>query len=116
VTSLDNAKSSPVRGRTVALHRSQPHDAPLNSPQSGNPLFEYIRPNVKPKKSNSPSGTRQIPVLSSFTVAVLIALKAAGYRGWLVVEAEQDPAKAPPLVYARRGFVHLSAAVRETGW
>jgi hypothetical protein len=46
---------------------------------------------------------------------VLIALKAADYRGWLVVEAEQDPAKAPPLVYARRGFVHLSAAVRETG-
>jgi sugar phosphate isomerase/epimerase len=39
-----------------------------------------------------------------------------GYRGWLVVEAEQDPAKAPPLVYARRGFAHLSAAVRETGW
>ena len=26
LTSLDNAKSSPVRGRTVALHRSQPHD------------------------------------------------------------------------------------------
>jgi sugar phosphate isomerase/epimerase len=48
--------------------------------------------------------------------AVLIALKAADYRGWLVVEAEQDPAKTPPLVYARRGFVHLSAAVRETGW
>jgi inosose dehydratase len=48
--------------------------------------------------------------------AVLIALKAADYRGWLVVEAEQDPAKVPPLVYARRGFVHLSAAVRETGW
>jgi inosose dehydratase len=48
--------------------------------------------------------------------AVLTALKAADYHGWLVVEAEQDPAKAPPLVYARRGFAHLSAAVRETGW
>ena len=48
--------------------------------------------------------------------AVLIALKAANYRGWLVVEAEQDPAKAPPLVYARRGFVHLTAALRDTGW
>jgi inosose dehydratase len=48
--------------------------------------------------------------------AVLAALKAADYRGWLVVEAEQDPARAPPLVYARRGFVHLSAAVRDTGW
>src|SRR5216684_3821319 len=30
---------------------------------------EYIRPNVKPKKSNSPSGTVQICVLSSFTVS-----------------------------------------------
>src|ERR1700730_14938512 len=30
---------------------------------------EYIRPNVKPKKSNSPSGTLQTCVLSSFTVS-----------------------------------------------
>ena len=48
--------------------------------------------------------------------AVLTALKAADYHGWLVVEAEQDPAKAPPLIYARRGFVHLTAVVRDTGW
>ena len=44
------------------------------------------------------------------------ALKAADYRGWLVVEAEQDPAKAPPLVYACRGFADLSAALRDMGW
>ena len=49
-------------------------------------------------------------------VAVLGALRAANYRGWLVVEAEQDPAKAPPLVYARRGFAYLSAALRDMGW
>ena len=49
-------------------------------------------------------------------VAVLGALKAANYHGWLVVEAEQDPAKAPPLVYARRGFAYLSAALRDMGW
>src|SRR5713226_8360280 len=30
---------------------------------------ENICPNVKPRKSNSPSGTRQIRVLSSFTVS-----------------------------------------------
>jgi inosose dehydratase len=48
--------------------------------------------------------------------AVLTALKAANYHGWLVVEAEQDPAKAPPLIYARRGFVHLTAALRDAGW
>jgi len=48
--------------------------------------------------------------------AVLPALKAADYRGWLVAEAEQDPAKAPPLVYAHRAFAHLSSMVRDTGW
>jgi inosose dehydratase len=48
--------------------------------------------------------------------AVFTALKAANYHGWLVVEAEQDPAKAPPLVYARRGFAHLTTVVRDTGW
>jgi inosose dehydratase len=46
---------------------------------------------------------------------MLEALAAAEYRGWLVVEAEQDPAKAPPLAYARLGFAHLSAAVARTG-
>jgi inosose dehydratase len=40
--------------------------------------------------------------------AVLGALKQAGYAGWLVVEAEQDPAKAPPLAYARMGHAHIS--------
>jgi myo-inosose-2 dehydratase len=39
----------------------------------------------------------------------------ADYRGWLVVEAEQDPAKAPPLAYARLGFAHLRAAAAKAG-
>jgi inosose dehydratase len=47
--------------------------------------------------------------------AVLAALAAADYRGWPVVEAEQDPAKAPPLAYARLGFAHLSAAAARAG-
>jgi inosose dehydratase len=47
--------------------------------------------------------------------AVLAALAAADYRGWLVVEAEQDPAKAPPLAYARLGFAYLSAAAARAG-
>ena len=48
-------------------------------------------------------------------VAALQPLATAGYKSWLVVEAEQDPAKAPPLDYARRGFRHLSGAAAETG-
>lgn len=43
---------------------------------------------------------------------VLPPLAAAGYRGWLVVEAEQDPAKAHPLTYARMGYASLAALAR----
>lgn len=40
--------------------------------------------------------------------AVLPPLAAAGYAGWLVVEAEQDPAKAHPLTFARLGHDNLA--------
>jgi len=33
-------------------------------------------------------------------------VKASGYRGWMVVEAEQDPAKAPPKAAVARAFAH----------
>ena len=33
----------------------------------------------------------------------LAAAEEIGYEGWMVVEAEQDPAKAPPLEYAKKG-------------
>jgi inosose dehydratase len=40
--------------------------------------------------------------------AVLPPVAAAGYAGWLVVEAEQDPAIAHPLTYARMGHDNLA--------
>jgi inosose dehydratase len=46
---------------------------------------------------------------------ILAVLREAGYAGWIVVEAEQDPAKAHPLTYARMGFEYLSAAVAKAG-
>jgi len=33
------------------------------------------------------------------------------YRGWLVVEAEQDPVVAPSQVYAQKGYAHLRRLV-----
>ena len=39
--------------------------------------------------------------------AVLATLHAAGYQGWLVVEAEQDPAVAPSYAYANKGYQTL---------
>ncbi|RXT55349.1 myo-inosose-2 dehydratase [Bosea sp. Tri-44] len=38
-----------------------------------------------------------------------------GYSGWVVVEAEQDPEKAHPLTYARKGVAHLKQSLKEAG-
>jgi inosose dehydratase len=43
--------------------------------------------------------------------AVLTALREAGYQGWLVVEAEQDPAVAPSYRYAGMGYRTLRSIV-----
>lgn len=43
--------------------------------------------------------------------AVLSTLHEAGYQGWLVVEAEQDPAVAPSFQYASLGYQTLRGIV-----
>ncbi len=40
--------------------------------------------------------------------ALLDVLLGADYHGWLVVEAEQDPAVAPSYVYAKKRLRHLA--------
>ncbi len=47
---------------------------------------------------------------------ILKILHDAGYSGWLVVEAEQDPKKAHPLTYATMGFQNLSRMASEAGF
>lgn len=47
--------------------------------------------------------------------AVFEQLARSNYRGWLVVEAEQDPAKAHPLTYAKLGFKNASALASQAG-
>jgi myo-inosose-2 dehydratase len=39
----------------------------------------------------------------------------AGYAGWVVVEAEQDPAKAHPLTYAKTGYSNLRGYLADAG-
>ncbi len=39
-----------------------------------------------------------------------------GYRGWLVVEAEQDPRKAHPLTYANMGHRNLRSMAIAAGF
>lgn len=48
-------------------------------------------------------------------VAALRPVAEAGYSGWVVCEAEQDPAKANPLVYARKGHATLVDTVTRLG-
>ena len=54
--------------------------------------------------------------LSVFTVpgdgivdfkAIFAGLDKLDYKGWLVVEAEQDPAKANPLEYAKKARAYI---------
>src|SRR5690606_5148422 len=48
-------------------------------------------------------------------VALMQALAGIGYSGWLVVEAEQDPAKADPRAYSAIGIETLRAAAARAG-
>lgn len=48
--------------------------------------------------------------------AIIGRLADKGYQGWFVVEAEQDPVKAPPLAYARIGYRAMHEALSEAGY
>ena len=41
-------------------------------------------------------------------------LKEKNYSGWLVVEAEQDPAKANPFEYAKIGYKYLTETLNKS--
>ncbi|MBU4683795.1 myo-inosose-2 dehydratase [Cedecea davisae] len=62
------------------------------------------------------SGVFTVPGDGSVNYPPIMALlKKQGYQGWLVVEAEQDPAVAHPLTYARLGYNNLSQLARHAG-
>jgi inosose dehydratase len=80
-----------------------------------------VRPDVLADVRNRDTSFLDAVLAGVFTVpgdgsvdydAVLAPLAAARYRGWLVVEAEQDPAIAHPLTYATLGHRHLVALAR----
>ena len=47
--------------------------------------------------------------------SIFAVLKESNYSGWLVVEAEQDPAVAHPLTYAKLGYANLTKLCAEAG-
>ncbi len=63
------------------------------------------------------AGVFTVPGDGSLEFAELArSLAEIDYRRWVVVEAEQDPAKAPPLEYAKIGHRHLSEVFTAAGF
>ena len=48
--------------------------------------------------------------------AVAREMMAIGYEGWFLVEAEQDPARANPFEYSRKGRIALAEALAAAGY
>lgn len=82
----------------------------------GHVHFKDIRPEVvKDVRDNNKSFLDAV-IAGAFTVpgdgcidfqAVANKLKDMNYSGWIVVEAEQDPAKANPFTYSKKGYDHI---------
>jgi inosose dehydratase len=79
-----------------------------------------VRPDVVRLARNRNWSFLQSVLNGAFTVpgdgvvdftALLGILHTHGYRGWLVVEAEQDPVVAPSYEYAEKGYRHLRELV-----
>ncbi len=84
-----------------------------------------VRPDVLHRALTEDSSFMDAVIDGIFTVpgdgaidfaAILTTLAGAGYEGWLVVEAEQDPATAHPLTYATMGHDNLRALAEEAGF
>jgi inosose dehydratase len=79
-----------------------------------------VRPGLIDKARNDGWSFLRGVLAGTFTVpgdgvidynTVLAVLHEAGYQGWLVVEAEQDPAVAPSYTYAKKGYDTLKRIV-----
>ncbi|MES2979515.1 MAG: myo-inosose-2 dehydratase [Pseudomonadota bacterium] len=79
-----------------------------------------VRPSVMATARNDGWSFLQGVINGTFTVpgdgpidyaGILGFLKSSGYEGWLVVEAEQDPAVAPSYRYAKLGYDTLRGIV-----
>lgn len=78
--------------------------------------FKDIRPDIVKDVRDNRRSFLDAVIAGAFTVpgdgcidfhAVGKALKGMDYSGWIVVEAEQDPAKAPPKEYSQKGYDHI---------
>ena len=86
--------------------------------------FKDIRPDVVAEVRSKRLSFLDAVIAGAFTVpgdgcidfhAVGKALKAMDYSDWIVVEAEQDPAKAPPKEYSQMGYDHILDVLKASG-
>ena len=86
--------------------------------------FKDIRPDVVNDVRDNRRSFLDAVIGGAFTVpgdgcidfhAVGKALKGMNYSGWIVVEAEQDPAKAPPKEYSQMGYDHIKDVLTANG-
>ena len=86
--------------------------------------FKDIRPDVVKSIRENRGSFLDAVIAGAFTVpgdgcidfhAVGKALKGMDYSGWIVVEAEQDPAKAPPKEYSQMGYDHIIDVLKASG-
>jgi inosose dehydratase len=60
------------------------------------------------------AGVFTVPGDGCVDFAAVLAAMPTRYSGWVVVEAEQDPAIAKPLQYAQMGYRHLSSLLQQS--
>ncbi|WP_299690411.1 myo-inosose-2 dehydratase [uncultured Tateyamaria sp.] len=86
--------------------------------------YKDIRPEVVKDVRKNDRSFLDAVIAGAFTVpgdgcidfgAVSKVLKSLNYNGWIVVEAEQDPAKAPPYEYSKLGFETIIGHCQEVG-
>lgn len=79
-----------------------------------------IRPKILKTSLNRDASFLDAVVDGVFTVlgdgcvdypSIMQDLEKADYNGWLMAEAEQDPAVANPLTYATKGYHYLSQLI-----
>lgn len=78
------------------------------------PVVQLARNNLWSFPDCIINGTFTVPGDGDIDFGELLdVLLAADYHGWLVVEAEQDPAVAPSFSYAQKGYQTLRALLDE---
>lgn len=74
------------------------------------PVLDWVRENDRSFLDGVAAGVYSVPGDPEGCIdfqAITDRLKAMDYGGWIVVEAEQDPAKAPPFAYSQMGYEHI---------